>query len=434
LDQFKDLIANTKQEDKDKLLKFIKSLEETFENNSLIYNPEVANEPIAQEAQRKLWVDYELTLTRSGLPVKNENNIVKIFKNDVFFKDAVYYDEFHRSIFIKDCDTGVSRKIRDDDFGLILMNLQSYFGLSTIALNTVRTAIEIYAGRNRKDEVAEYLNGVEWDGIERLDKFFTNYCGAPNKTYERTASRNWWISIVARGLRPGSKVDNMVILEGAQGIKKSTMLEVIGGKWYAENTAEIGDKDFYQNLEGVLISEIAELDSFSKAGVTTIKRVITSIKDKYRPSYGRSTVEFPRRNVFVGTTNDTEYLKDETGNRRFWPIACTKIDLNRIKEDRDQLFAEAVSYFKAGESWWSASDVTHEVQESRRQKDPWEDIISDWIVDRRPFRIDEILKECLNLDHRDMHKGNSNRVGKILKSIGFENAVINSSRRWRKIM
>lgn len=426
-----EVINGTKDENQKALAEeFYRKLNQSVREKTYIFDNDYFNEPTPIAELRNLWEQYGLPIGRSGSPVKNENTIVQIFQMDPFFKDAMFYDKFQRSIFIKDYRDNEYRKMLDADAGIVLMNLQRNFGLSNVSMSMVQNALSIFAHINEKDELHEYLSSLKWDGVPRVEQFFPFYCGAKNKTYERTVGKNWWVSMAARALDPGCKVDNMVILEGKQGLKKSTMLKVIGGKWFSENTAEVGEKDFYQNLEGVLISEIAELDSFSKAGVTTIKRVLTSVQDKYRPAYGRNTVEFKRRNVFVGTTNDTEYLKDETGNRRFWPIHCTSIDLSLVERDRDQLFAEAVDLYRRGHKWWIESDVTHLVQESRRQVDPWEEQIAAWVSGRDEFKTSTLLQDCLKISVDKQHKGLSNRAGKILRNLGFEYTVRTSGRCW----
>ena len=315
----------------------------------------------------------------------------------------------------------------------ILTDLQGQYGLTKLSLSMVRNAVEQHAHKNSRNECFDYMDGLKWDGYGRVTDFFNTYCETPDSEYTSAISKNWWISMVARILKPGVKVDNMVILEGCQGKLKSSLLEVIAGKWYAENTAEIGDKDFYQNLEGVLIMEIAELDSFSKAGVTTIKRTLSSRIDKYRPSYGRYSMSFPRQCVFVGTTNEREYLKDDTGGRRFWPIKCVKIDIEAVKRDRDQLFAEAVHMYKKGKRWYEVPKIAAEIQENRRDVDPWEDKILQFAHEITGRLTTGAIMLELKIDISKQTKRESNRIGKILRAHDYKSKTYTMTGQTNKI-
>lgn len=369
--------------------------------------------PPKPELVRK-WAQIGIPLTKQNQPILNELNVLKVFAYDEQLSVELYYDTFHRKIFIK------GKPLEDFNVLQILTRLQGAYGLTKTTLSMVRNAVEQHAHANSRNECLDFIEGLKWDGYGRVSDFFQTYCATPDSEYTSAISKNWWISIVARILSPGIKVDNMVILEGIQGARKSSLLETIGGKWYAENTAEIGDKDFYQNLEGVLIMEIAELDSFSKAGVTTIKRTLSSRVDKYRPSYGRYSMSFPRQCVFIGTTNEREYLKDDTGGRRFWPIKCVKIDLESVKKDRDQLFAEAVYMYRDGHKWYEVPKMAAEIQENRRDADPWEDKVLQFAIETdQPLTTTSVLAE-LKMEPSRMSKKEANRVGKILRSHGYK--------------
>lgn len=221
-------------------------------------------------------------------------------------------------------------------------------------------AVKMVAGRHRFHPVRAYLETVrgKWDGTKRLTTWLEIACRAetPNDIGEELNRKylarvgSWLLmAMCARVTRPGSKFDYMAIFEGKQGWGKSTLAATLGGDWFADTGLVLGEKDAYQNLQGVWVYEIGELDSFSKAEVTKIKQFVSSPKDRFRASFDRRPRDYPRQVVFIGTTNEDHYLSDPTGNRRFWPIRVGgPVDIAWLREHRDQLFAEALEYLDRG--------------------------------------------------------------------------------------
>lgn len=287
--------------------------------------------------------------------------------------------------------------------------------------NTVFDAVVVVAHANKKNEVKEWVNRLNWDGIQRIETSFINHFGSEDTNYTRAVSKNFWISMSARAMSPGCKVDNMVIFEGEQGQFKSTALSIIGGRWYSEVNEHVGSKDFYLCLQGKLLLEISELDSFKKAESTTIKKVLTCRSDRFRPPYGKNSIDYPRQCVFVGTTNDDAYLKDTTGGRRFWPIKTGNINLSDLNRDRDQLFAEALALFRQGVSWWQVPKEQASLeQENRRQEDPWEAILKEKLQTVADITITEILTRELAVSYDNLSHSYVMRISKILPLLGFE--------------
>lgn len=397
-----------------------------IQNNSVIIMGDEAIESLTTITKPELvalWESMGVGVTRQGQPIINESNILKVVAHDNTLGRGVFYDEFSQCILVKN-KADKFETLTEYYVSSALVLLQTKYGLTKLSMSMCRSAIEHHAYANTIDLYKDFLNSLSWDGVERVEEFFTDTCGTPDSEYTRAISKNFWISMASRGLDPGCKVDNMVVLEGVQGVRKSSMLKIIGDEWFAENTAEIGDKDFYQNLQGVSLIEIAELDGFSKAGKNTIKRVLSSQEDKYRPSYGRYSIKAKRRCVFVGTTNDREYLDDSTGGRRFWPIKCSKINLLILQGNREQLYAEAVEMLKKGETWWEVPEIAAAIQENRRDEDPWESDILEWAENRTAFTTSGLLTECLfvKLDKQDRRL--SLRVGRILRAHGFKSTLV----------
>lgn len=218
----------------------------------------------------------------------------------------------------------------------------------------------------------------------------------------------------------------MVILEGRQGIFKSKALAAIGGKWYMEASEEITSKDFFVSLQGKLLVEIADLDSFSRADTNRIKKVITCRTDRLRMPYARISQDFPRRSIFVGSTNESNYLRDNTGARRFWPLSVGRIELERILEDRQQLFGEAVTRYLAAEDWWMMpAEITLAAQENRRQFDEWENIVSEHLKQFSPQSITLTeLAPKVGVDPGHLDLATQRRLGSILRRLGWTGKVV----------
>lgn len=213
----------------------------------------------------------------------------------------------------------------------------------------VDAAADIVAQENSFHPVRDYLNGLRWDGIPRLARLWIDYVGAPDDDYHREAALLWALGAVTRIFEPGHKFDFVPILEGIQGKRKSTFFRVMAKDWFAELEGDFHDtKGMVEKMQGAWILEIPELSGFSKAEVTIIKGFVSRQVDKVRLSYGRRATEFFRQCVFGGTTNEDEYLRDATGGRRFWPVRCsdTDIDIDRLRREVDQLWAEAVALYR----------------------------------------------------------------------------------------
>src|SRR4051794_2679319 len=239
--------------------------------------------------------------------------------------------------------------------------------------------------------VREYLDGLQWDSVPRLNQWLTTYLGAqevPN--YTAIVGPKWMISAVARIFRPGCIAKYcLLLLLGPQDLGKSTALSVLGDEFYTDDIAELGTKDAAMQNAGVWIVELAELASTRKAHLDSVKSFISRATDRFRPPYGTHPIARPRQSVLAGTVNPSDaFLKDDTGNVRFWTTTCTKIDLDALRRDRDQLWAEAVHRVRAGETWWLEDTSTIEAARAEQaehtetvEDHPWFKLIEDWIRD-----------------------------------------------------
>jgi predicted P-loop ATPase len=263
------------------------------------------------------------------------------------------------------------------------------------------------------------------------------YVGAETSDYTEAVGARWLLSGVARIFRPGCKADCCLILEGKQGIGKSRTMATLAGPWYADEIAELGSKDAALQTRGVWIVEISELDSLSRSEVSKVKAFLSRTTDRFRPPYGRRVIESPRQCIFGGTVNHSAYLRDETGGRRFWPVACERIQIDALARDRDQLWAEAVVRYRAGVPWWLDSlELNRQAaieQSDRYDADPWQNLIAAWVESKSTTSVEEILERCVQKPTGQWGQQDMNRVARCLRALGWERYREREGRvlRWR---
>lgn len=338
------------------------------------------------------------------------------------FDDVLAFDEFAmRSHLLGETPWGTKAGAWSDTDDIALANWLQHKGVK-VSPDTAAQAVQHVAHQNPHHPVREYLNGLEWDQQPRLETWLSYYLGTPDSPYARAVGQRWLISGVARILKPGCRADHCLILEGLQGKLKSTALSVLADPWFTDETAEIGTKDAAMQVAGVWIIEIAELDALSRVEITKAKAFLARKVDRFRPPFGRRVIERPRECIFAGTTNQSEYLRDETGGRRFWPAMTTTIDLDGLASDRGQLWAEAVHMFRAGSPWWiedaDVRTLAENEQEARYVGDSWEAQIRPIVQGLPQTSVLEVY-DAMNIPtmHRDQRS--DNRVAKALRRLGF---------------
>lgn len=289
------------------------------------------------------------------------------------------------------------------------------------------------AQQNQRHPVREYLSALVWDGTQRLPTWMSVYMGANQTDYVAAVGARWMISAVARVFVPGCKVDHALVLEGQQGIGKSSALEILAGMpWFSDTPIVFGDKDSYEALRGVWIYELAELSSLRRSDVEAQKAYISKRYDRYRRPYGEGPITWKRQVVFAGTTNDERYLIDPTGNRRFWPVACGKLDLDALARDRDQLWAEAVVRYKEKEAWHlDTKELVFAAaveQAERVHEDDWETLIARWLETERAksmisqgegLSVVDALTLGLGMKSDGIGRAESTRAGIVFRKLGW---------------
>ena len=390
--------------------------ETTIINQNLhVHPPAPSDEPEPTRNMYALWMDAGILPNGKKKPDCNVSTVAKILWFDPFFKQNLWFDTFTKKIMTPD------GQISDADEINIQIMLQEKYGLSQVPKTTVQDAITSFTAGNTKNMLTDWLDTLKHDGVFRLDDFLTVAMGVHKSNYTQAVSRNFWLSLIARAYKPGCKVDEMMVLEGSQGTYKSTALEIIGGKYYGKVSANLDSKDFMQSLQGRWLMEMDELDRMSKAADTTIKQILSTATDLYRASYGRHTLEYPRTCIFAGTTNEFNYLRDATGSRRFWPIRVKECDMDYIRSNRDQLLAEAVLRFKAGENWHEVPWDEAQLERADRQIiDEWEFDIVHYTRGREFVLVKDLCEQVFNMNTRDIGTLTTNRVSNILRRMNWE--------------
>lgn len=379
-----------------------------------------------------------------GLKPNSLQNFALLLQYEARFAGVFAWNDFAKHVFIMrrppwDISTNPGkwqpRKMTDPDVTSTACWLE-YCGMSP-KRNDIGAVIDRVAQHNKYDPLLQHLNALQWDGHARLSgsqgddptpPWLTKYMGAADTAENRAFGRKWMIGAVARALQPGCKVDTMLVIEGPQGLKKSTALRVLADAivpgLFTDEISDPNSKDAAMQMQGAWIIEIAELDAFRRAEITQIKAWLSRQTDRFRRPYGKIVEDFERRCIFAGTVNPIGigYLKDPSGGRRFWPFEAGKIDLDALKADAQQLWAEAVAAFKDGEAWWLDEDESvyaKIAQEARYEEDPYNEMIDTFIANRTTVSLIEVMKDALEIPPERRNAIVAKRVASHLHSRGW---------------
>lgn len=352
----------------------------------------------AAEAANDAWME-NLEYTKGGKVVSSARNIIYIMENDPALKGHIWHDLFSGFDLVKGglpWDKKATQWGNRDDANLRVY-LEENYGVT--GKDKIKDAKDAVLTRHKVHPIRDYLNGLTWDGVPRLDKLIIDYIGADDTLLNRTITRKHFTAAVARIMKPGCKYDYCLIMTGPEGIGKSTLLSIMGGDWFNDSITTTEGKEGMEQLRRAWLIELAELSSIKRSDVEQVKNYITRRDDIYRAAYGQVVEKHPRQCVFCGTTNEEYFLKGSTGNRRFWVISVdgSKRKYNdgyeTLAHDRDQLWAEAVYYYKAGEKLYLSAELEAEARDRQAQynddsDDPMRDMLADYLGMRLPVDWD----------------------------------------------
>lgn len=394
--------------------------------------PETQAKPSANSDWRVL-----LQTTKDGDPLTNLYNAKIVFSHAAQMRGCLGFDSFaHEYLWLLPPPWDMKsppRPLNDNDVREALAWVQETQKIA-FAKGTVEDALLAVATSHSFHPVRDYLASLRWDGVSRIDSWLIDHLGAADTPLNRAYGAKTLIGAVARITKPGCLMKTVLTLEGPQDIGKSSALRALmpESSWFTDHVEDIGSKDSRMQIRGVWLVEFAEFEALSRADANKAKSFISSPSDRYRPPYGHYIKNFPRECIFTISINPGAggYLKDATGNVRYWVVECgsgwrpgRKIDVESIASARDQLWAEAAARYQAGETWWledaSLVAAQADVNDDRSMIDPWHDAIAAWLADKPAIEAQDILCDCLGIAKAMQHRGHQMRVNSILTMLGY---------------
>lgn len=387
--------------------------------------PAAAAAPVIQPQE-----DWQRALIRdhAGLLVPSLSNAAMLLRNAPGLRGCIAYNELRRDVELRTpppwrADGGSWSDVDDTQAAIWLHQAHRLH----VRSETVREASLVVAREQSYDPLRLYLQSLRWDGQRRIDTWLTAYLGVEDTPLARGIGASWLRSAVGRALVPGLEVHSALILEGLQGKGKSSAFRILAGEFFCDETLDLHSKDAILIVSRSWIVELAELSSLTRSEIEQIKSFLSRMVDRYRPPYGKRVIEVPRRCIFGGSTNATDYLVDSTGNRRFWPARVGEIQLEPLARDRDQLWAEAALSFlaQAGHNldpalWGAAAEAAEE----RYSADVWEERVAVFLRshERMPEGVStgEVLEDALAIEKAKWGQSEQRRVTKILQRLGWE--------------
>lgn len=385
--------------------------------------------------------------TKDGKIKPTLPNIVLALTHQGYLDMRLARDAYRNEIVVGTAEA--HRSFTDEDYTLIRLTLsQKGFGPGPIPSQDIREAVRLVARQQSFDSAINWLNGLPpWDGTPRIASFCSRYLGAPVSAYSTAVSLYWWTAHAGRILSPGIQADMAIVLISRQGTGKTSAIKAIAPTpdQYVELNLMDRDEDLSRTMRGKLIGEMAELRGIATREMEGIKAWISRQREEWVPKYEEFSKTFPRRLVLIGTSNQDEFLADETGNRRWLPLQVgERQDRDAIICDRDRLWAEARAvYLDQGILWQEAERLAKDEHESFMITDPWQDTLENWLAtpdldgslpcERDFLLVSDILRDALHIDSGRVRLWDKQRIGKILRVLGYKNKVWKVNKRNQKV-
>lgn len=322
-------------------------------------------------------------------------NVYTLLKHHPELAGLLQFDPFAHRVALSRAPPGIyfGPMHWNNDLAAILGNwFAQREGLIVKSLNTISEGARMVALENPVHPILNKLKSLKWDKTPRLDRWLTECVGCEDSAYSRAVSRMVILSMVARIFQPGCHMRAVMVLLGPQNLGKSKVAAALGAPWNADTAFDLRNKDTFQMVKGIWVYEISELDAFSRADQKAVKGFISSPSDRYRPPYAPDSIDAPRQVVFVATANRGSFIRDNSGGTRYWPIKVKFVDIQKVREIRDQLLAEAIVAYEAGEKWWPEDEALiaefTEHQDAHTLVDPWFDKIARWVDDVRVLGLE----------------------------------------------
>lgn len=433
---------------------------ETIGNAKYDFSEDLEDELLADDTEEEESVDWatDLEVDGKGKYIASASNINIILANDKRLKNLFKQNDFDGKRYV--CGSMPWRKVegiepvRNVDYSGVRNYIESIYGIAGNLKIDDSLALEFE--KQSFHPVRDYLNSTEWDGEERLDTMLIDYLGAEDNIYSREAIRKMLCGAVARIFNPGAKFDLVLTLVGGQGTGKSTLVKILGREWFSDTFMGVSGKEALEQIQGAWLIEMAELAGLRKAEIEAVKHFISKQEDSFRPAYARTSETYKRQCVFFGTTNNPNFLRDPSGNRRFMPVDIDQVE--RVKSVWDdlptevaQIWAEAVVMYRGGEKLYLSAaaekialveQINHSDSDDRQGvienyldtllPKKWEklDVFErrDWLVsdeqgtEPRVYTcVAEVWCECLGKEKEDMSRYNTREINEILRGLqGWE--------------
>lgn len=357
-------------------------------------------------------------------------NIYRILMSDEAWHGVIAFDEFANRIVKRKPAPwgGAAGEWTETDDSRVQVWFAEAMRFVTRSMEAVRSAVHLAADDARFHPVKAFLEALQWDGTARVDHWMVDCLGCVDTEYVRRVSRYSLLNMIARVFEPGCIMRAVPVLEGPQERGKSTALAILGGEWFSDTPFRVGEKDACQQIQGVWVYEIGEMQQFNRAEAAAVKQFVSSRVDNYRPPYARRNVHVARQTTFFGSINEPQYLRDWTGGTRFWPVKTCEageIEIAKLEELREQLLAEALVLFRKGERRHPTREESEALfapeQEQRMQEAPWEGYILDELARRTQstITVDEVAVEILKIDRGRITAANVAEIGRILVRAGW---------------